>query len=160
MLAKNESIMLKWGTTQSVSCELPHTGSQGSHHQTYYEGEIRKKWRIWQGSKPVCLPINRLSPDKPRGTPTPLPPLPSHMPIAKPTSTCTKVEISINNANDMGIHPFRQSDASKLQQDISGKKRDLTSPDPGTNSQVIDSNTKDRKDRPLRQVKLINTKVC
>ena len=59
----------------------------------------------------------------------------------------------------MSIHPFHKSDASKLQQDISGKKINFTARYRGNNSQGIDSKTKARKYQPLRERKLINTKV-
>ena len=64
-----------------------------------------------------------------------------------------------NDVNDMGIHPSQQGDASKLQWDIAGMKRNLTAPYPENKSQWIDSNIKARKDRLLREGKLINTKV-
>ena len=81
-----------------------------------------KKIRIWQSANPVCLPKNRVTPDKQRGTPPPLPPRPAQFLIAKPTPPCTWVEIPTKNANNMSIHQFYQSDASKTQQDTLGKK--------------------------------------
>ena len=70
-----------------------------------------QKRRTCQGAKPVCLPRNRVPPDKPRETPPSLRPFPYQIPIAKPTSSYTWVEIPTNNANGMGIHPFHKSDA-------------------------------------------------
>ena len=90
-----------------------------------------KKWITVQGAKPVCLPRNRVPPDKTRVNPPTLPPRPSQILIAKPTLPCTWVEKPTNYANDMGIQSFHQSDASKLQRDITGKKISFTSPDPG-----------------------------
>ena len=90
------------------------------------------------GCQPVYLPRNIVPPDKPRVNPPPLPPHTDLIPIEKPTSTCTTLEIPTNNANEMGIHPFHQSDASKLKRDIAGKKINLTDTDPGNISQGID----------------------
>ena len=56
---------------------------------------------------------------------------------SKPTSPYTKVEIPTNDTNYMGTHLIHQGDASKLQRYISGKKINLTYPDPGNNSQGI-----------------------
>ena len=119
-----------------------------------------QKWRTWKGAKSVCLPRNRVPTDKPRGNPPPLPTCPYQIPIENPTSTSTCVEITTNDANEMVIQHFHQIDASKLQQNISGEKRNSTSPDPGNISQVKDSNIKARKDRLLREGKLIHTKIC
>ena len=139
---------------------MPHTGPQSSHHQTHRRSEIREKLRTWQGAKPVCLPKNRVPLDKPRRTTPPIPPRPAQITMEKPTLPCTKVEIPTNDVNDMGIQPFHQSDASKIQQDIAGKKINITAPDPGKFSQGKDSNTKYHKDRPLIDGKIINAKVC
>ena len=68
------------------------------------------------------------------------------MSIAKPKLAFTKLEIPNNDTNDMGTHPFHQSNASKLQRDVSGKKINLRVPDPGNNIQGIGSCTKVRKD--------------
>ena len=141
-----------------------HVNSHTQDHKSAIIKHIVKvgsgqKWRTWQGGKPVCLPRNRVPPDKPRGNTPPLPPCPDQIPIAKPTSPCTKVEIPTNNSNDMGIHPLHQSDASKLQRDISGKKINYTAPDPGNISQGKYSNTKACNDWPFIEGKLINTKV-
>ena len=96
------------------------------------------------------LPRNIVPPDKTIGNTPPLPPLPDQIPIAKLTSPCTWVEITTNDVNDIGIHPFHQSDASKLQRYIAGEDRNFTAPDPGNISQGKDSNTKARKDWTLR----------
>ena len=109
--------------------------------------------RTCQGAKPVCLTRNRVPPDKLRGTPPALPPCPAQIPIAKPTWTCTWVEIPTNDANDMGIHPFHQRDASKMKRDIAGEKINFTAPDPGNISHGKDSNTKACKDRPSGEEK-------
>ena len=66
--------------------------------------------------------------------------------MEKPTLSYAKVEIPTNDANDMGIYPFHKGDTSKLKQDISVKRRNITDPDLGNNSQVIYSNTNARKD--------------
>ena len=115
-----------------------------------------QKWRTWQGEKPVCLPRNRVPLDKPSGTPPPIPPGPAQIPISKPTSPCTWVEITTNNSNDMGIYPFHQRDAPKLQRDIGYEKRNFTDPEPGNISKGKESNTKARKNRSLREGKIIN----
>ena len=104
-----------------------------------------QKWRTWQGAKQVCLTRNRVPPDKPRGTPPPLPPCPDQIPISISTSPLTRVEIPTNNANDIGIQSFHQSDASILQQYIAGEKINFTAPDPENISQVKYSKSKARK---------------
>ena len=100
-----------------------------------------------------------MPPNKTRVIPPALPPCPDQIPIAKPISPCAKLEIPNNDTNDMATHPLQQGDESKLQQDISCKKRNLTAPDLGNNNQGIDSNAKARKYGPLREGRLVNTKV-
>ena len=127
-----------------------HVNSHSQDRKTAITEHITKvrsgqKWRTWKGTKPVRLTRNKVPLNKSKGTTPPLLPRPSEIPIEKPTLPHPKVDIPTNYANEMGIHPFHQGNASKLQQDISGKKINLSAPDSGKNSQGKDSNTKDRE---------------
>ena len=132
--------------------DLPHKAYPVNSHTKDHKAAITKHiakvrsgqiQRTWWVAKLVRLPRKTVPADKPRETPPPLLTHPIQIPIAKPKH---RVEISTNNANYMGIHPFHQSDASELQQDVAGKKINLTDPDPGNISQGKNSNTKVHND--------------